>query len=59
MVTGQVSTTNVFQHYPKVDMMWHTQFRQTEKPHDDSWYQDTEENIMKEYINRHYDDESI
>ena len=34
--------------------MWHTQFRQTEKAHDDSWYQDTEENFMKEYINRHY-----
>ena len=36
--------------------MWHTQFRQTEKPHDDYWHQDTEENLMKECINRHYDE---
>ena len=37
-------------------MMWQTQFRQTEKPHGDPWYPDTEENFMKEYINRHYDE---
>ena len=32
------------------------EFRQTEKPHEVHWYQDTEENLMKEYINRHYDE---
>ena len=37
-------------------MMWHSQYRQTEKPHEDYWYQDTEENLMKEYINRHSDE---
>ena len=36
--------------------MWHSQYRQTEKPHEDYWYQDTEENLMKEYINRHSDE---
>ena len=35
-------------------MMWHKQYRQTNKPHHDYWYQDTEENLMKEYIARHW-----
>ena len=34
-------------------MMWHKQFRQTDKPRADYWHQDTEENLMKEYIARH------
>lgn len=34
-------------------ILWHKQFRQTEKPHDDHWYHDTEENLMKECIRRH------
>ena len=37
-------------------MMWHKRFRQTEKPHDEHWYHDTEENLMKGYIRRHYDE---
>ena len=36
-------------------MMWHKQYRQTEKPHEDHWYHDTEEKLMQEYIRRHYD----
>ena len=34
-------------------MMWHKQFWQTEKQHDDHWYHDTEERLMQEYIRRH------
>ena len=37
-------------------MMWHKQFRQTDKPHEDHLYQGTEDNLMKEYIRRHYDE---
>ena len=36
--------------------MWHKQHRQTEKPHHDYWYQDTGENLMKEYIARHWNE---
>ena len=38
--------------------MWHKQYRQTEKPHDDHWYHDIEARLMQEYIRRH-SDESI
>ena len=37
-------------------MLWHSQFRQAEKAHENYWYQDTEGNLMKEYVNRHYDE---
>ena len=40
-------------------MMWHSQNMQTEKPHDDYRHQDKEENFMKEYINRHYDESPL
>ena len=37
-------------------VMRHKQFRQTDKPHADYWYQDTEDKLTKEYIQRHYDE---
>ena len=59
-VNGQVFTIKVFQHSPSNrHMMWHQQFRQTEKPQDDHWYHDAEENLMKEYIRRHYDESAL
>ena len=39
--------------------LWHSQVRQTEKPHENYWYEGTEENLMKEYINRHYDESAL
>ena len=35
-------------------MLWHSQFRQADRPHSNTWYKDTEENLMKEYISRRY-----
>ena len=37
-------------------MMRHSQFRQTDKPHGEYWYQESEENFIQEYINRHHDE---
>ena len=37
-------------------MMWHKQFRQTDRPHKYHRYQDTEDDILKEYIRRHYEE---
>ena len=35
-------------------VMWHKHFRKTNEPHQDYWYQDSEDNVMTEYIRRHY-----
>ena len=36
-------------------MFWHVKYRETMAPHQDHWYSDTDDQLMKEYIARHKD----
>ena len=38
-------------------MFWHLKYRKTTEKHDHMWYEIPEEELMKEYINRHKDED--
>ena len=58
MVNGQVFYNKSFPSSQNHrHMFWHLKYRTTTEKHDHMWYEIPEEDLMKEYINRHKDED--
>ena len=57
--SGQVFTILDFQHFQNRHMLWHKKYRQTNKPHDMTWFEIEEKHMMEAYIQRHKDEQVI